>query len=103
MTYISKEEVLKILEDAIQESDDFSLDIEYLEWSKKNIEELPTIETEWISVNERLPEEWVEVLTNYKWLYYWIAHIEWDLWWVDSEYSKNSVSHWMPLPPNPNS
>ena len=59
---IELDKVLEILNDAIQESDDFAQDVIYLEWAKADIEKLPTTETGWISVSERLPRVYTDVL-----------------------------------------
>ncbi len=65
------------------------------------------VELEWISVNDRLPEDVSDVLffhVNYGILYgyYYAGHKSWnsDGW---EYHDKKCVTHWMKLPEPPNS
>jgi len=61
----------------------------------------------WISVNERMPEKYVNVLCHLRSLdrqseYYSIDHLMEDgQWWKAANSWKHEVTHWMPLPEPP--
>lgn len=58
---------------------------------------------EWISVKDRLPDDYMEVLTwRQRKKCMCIASYSMGIWEKDDEFnSEIIVSHWMPLPPAP--
>ena len=87
---IELDKVLEILNDAIQESDDFAQDVIYLEGAKADIEKLPTTETGWISVSERLPRVYTDVLcANKKRDTFFVWHL-----WLDLEENNYCWNCW---------
>ena len=62
---------------------------------------LPSVQPKWIPVTERLPENgrWVLVYGR-NWAIPIMAFHESDA-WIDDQFEKHSVTHWMPLPEPP--
>lgn len=63
--------------------------------------------TEWISVKDRLPEKYVDVLLfnpsseTIEIGSFFGAMDKWSVAWVDDQFPKYYFSHWMPLPDPP--
>jgi len=55
---------------------------------------------EWISVNDRLPENERVLICAYQ-RDYLLAEYDNEQWWSDSIGIVNGVTHWMPLPEPP--
>jgi len=66
--------------------------------------------SEWISVKDSLPEKDVKVLAcdpyTIRIAEYGVGYLENDIerlgWWIDQNFDWDEVTHWMPLPDNPN-
>ena len=61
---------------------------------------------EWISVKDRLPEPWKQVLIYSRYDFYEVALYigiqgKWRVTWNHDMLDANSVTHWMPLPQPP--
>jgi hypothetical protein len=78
---------------------------------KKDLDEAPTINPyEWISINDKLPKQFQEVLTcrggfigNLINVYTYMGNNEWEDsygYWNSAE--GEGITHWMPLPKLPN-
>ncbi len=67
---------------------------------KSSLDSIPSVNN-WISVEEKLPEYWVEVLW-YDWTYQEIVelwkHDDWDYFVDCTENMEKKVTHWQPLP-----
>ncbi len=102
MTYISKEEVLEFLDEMISRNPDFD---EKSPWfnlndARKWINQLKTTEeNSWIPVEEKLPEEWIEILAYNK-NYHKVVRRYWNTYQYAWEYEFNPT-HWQPLPQPP--
>ena len=56
---------------------------------------------EWISVDDRLPDHFDDVLVICKDRECWVTHHEYGQWWRTGIDELKDVTHWMPLPPEP--
>ena len=89
----SLEERILILETEMEEFQD----------SLRQLE--PPSEPQWISVDDRLPEEEVEVLLKFQYgmtlgqFGEWHGEVQWIETWEGTKVF--GVTHWMPLPPPP--
>lgn len=63
--------------------------------------ELDDVVSEWISVNDRLPEEYENVLTYGARPFYDVVYINRLIDKKNGEWLYDGVTHWMPLPPLP--
>lgn len=74
---------------------------------KRAIEEAPTVQVigEWISVEERLPNNYAEVLCFLSDLEFIIlTYTNYGIWkngWIEGEAEDFRITHWMPLPKPP--
>lgn len=63
---------------------------------------MPNTREKWISVKDRLPEKWQNVLTvrtDGKFRFDFIGSL--DVWYEDVNFVGYPVTHWMPLPQPP--
>lgn len=67
------------------------------------IEEAPTLTqpNEWVSVEERLPEEKHRVIVRCERIGTSVGWILWGRWMTDIGTDAGNVTHWMPLPTPP--
>lgn len=107
---IDKEAMLDLIVDAKMTDPETGMFAEWL--AEYLVENLPTIPmpTEWVSVNERLPERNKNVLVYASWDGTWQttigrhSGITGGFWWVYTGHGYAmlyDVTHWMPLPEPP--
>jgi len=98
MSTISREAVMKEIEDMIKSNTTYVYTRDELRELKSRIESIPQEPTDWwISVEDRLPEEWEYIIFDYV---IWIAQYE-DRVWTDEIWRKLEVIYWKPLPKSP--
>ena len=73
------------------------------EWLMKCLNEAPTLTppNEWVSVEERLPEEKQRVIVRCERVGTSVGWILWGRWMTDIGPDAGEVTHWMPLPAPP--
>ena len=71
--------------------------------ARKIIREMPTLTppNEWVSVEERLPEEKQRVIVRCERVGTSVGWILWGNWMTDIGPDAGKVTHWMPLPAPP--
>ena len=73
------------------------------EWLMKCLNEAPALtpQNEWVSVEERLPEEKQRVIVRCERVGTSVGWILWGRWMTDIGPHAGDVTHWMPLPAPP--
>ena len=70
---------------------------------RKAVQNMPTLTppNEWVSVEERLPEEKQRVIVRCERVGTSVGWILWGRWMTDIGPHAGDVTHWMPLPKSP--
>ena len=70
---------------------------------RKAVQNMPTLTppNEWVSVEERLPEEKQRVIVRCERVGTSVGWILWGNWMTDIGPGAGKVTHWMPLPKSP--
>ena len=91
----------KLLDTDIVRQDKVALNL--LEQVLYDIQHVPTLTppNEWVSVEERLPEEKQMVIVRCERVGTSVGWILWGRWMTDIGPHAGDVTHWMPLPPSP--
>ena len=93
----------KLLDTDIVHQDKVALNL--LEQVLYDIQHMPTLTqpNEWVSVEERLPEEKQRVIVRCERVGTSVGWILWGNWMTDIGPGAGKVTHWMPLPAPPDS
>lgn len=93
----------KLLDTDIVHQDKVALNL--LEQVLYDIQHMPTLTqpNEWVSVEERLPEEKQRVIVRCERVGTSVGWILWSNWMTDIGPGAGKVTHWMPLPAPPDS
>lgn len=70
-------------------------------WARKALRITLTPPNEWVSVEERLPEEKQRVIVRCERVGTSVGWILWGNWMTDIGPGAGKVTHWMPLPKSP--
>ena len=70
-------------------------------WARKALQPTLTPPNEWVSVEERLPEEKQRVIVRCERVGTSVGWILWGNWMTDIGPGAGKVTHWMPLPKSP--
>lgn len=70
-------------------------------WARKALQSTLTPPNEWVSVEERLPEEKQRVIVRCERVGTSVGWILWGNWMTDIGPGAGKVTHWMPLPAPP--
>lgn len=70
-------------------------------WARKALQSTLTPPNEWVSVEERLPEEKQRVIVRCEHVGTSVGWILWGKWMTDIGPGAGKVTHWMPLPKSP--
>ena len=70
-------------------------------WARKALQSTLTPPNEWVSVEERLPEEKQRVIVRCEHVGTSVGWILWGRWMTDIGPHAGDVTHWMPLPTPP--
>ena len=70
-------------------------------WARKALQSTLTPPNEWVSVEERLPEEKQRVIVRCEHVGTSVGWILWGNWMTDIGPGAGKVTHWMPLPKSP--
>ena len=70
-------------------------------WARKALQSTRTPPNEWVSVEERLPEEKQRVIVRCERVGTSVGWILWGNWMTDIGPGAGKVTHWMPLPEPP--
>ena len=70
-------------------------------WARKALQPTLTPPNEWVSVEERLPEDKQRVIVRCERVRTSVGWILWGNWMTDIGPGAGKVTHWMPLPKSP--
>ena len=101
MQGINKQTMLDLIIDAKRNEPE---DVRFSDWLAEYLaEHLSTLtpQNEWISVEERLPEEKQRVIVRCERVGTSVGWILWGNWMTDIGPGAGKVTHWMPLPAPP--
>ena len=101
MRAIDKQTMLDLIIEAKREDPETGSFAEWL--AEYLVEHLPTLtpSNEWVSVEERLPEEKQRVIVRCERVGTSVGWILWGNWMTDIGPGAGKVTHWMPLPAPP--